>query len=342
MPKESTILVVDDEENVVKSLERTLRTVGKIIGTTSPFEALESLKKEPVQVIIADQRMPQMNGIELLTRVYEEYPDVVRIILTGYTDIADLIDAINSARIYRYLTKPWENKELQLVVKQALERYNLQTQNKSLISRLKDQNRKLALKETELLKVNRGLERRITDRTREIRKINLKLQKQATTDALTNLYNRRYFLQKLEEEISRVERFKHNLALLMIDVDYFKEYNDISGHPSGDKALKKIANILIENSRKIDVVARYGGEEFVILLPETAKEGALHFAERIRKAIEATKFDFQSRLPSQNMTISIGLASSPEDCTPDNLIINADKALYDAKKKGRNCVVAVK
>ncbi|OGQ34346.1 MAG: hypothetical protein A3F16_01180 [Deltaproteobacteria bacterium RIFCSPHIGHO2_12_FULL_43_9] len=342
MPKESTILVVDDEDNVVKSLERTLRGVGRVIGTTSPFEALELLKKEPVQVIIADQRMPRMNGIEFLTKVYEKYPDIVRIILTGYTDIADLIDAINSARIYRYLTKPWENKELQLIVEQALERYDLQTQNKSLISRLKDQNKKLAQKEKELLGVNKGLERSIADRTSEIRKINSKLQKQAITDALTNLYNRRYFLQRLGEEISRVERFQRNLSLLMVDVDYFKEYNDISGHPSGDKALKKIANILIENSRKVDTVARYGGEEFVILLPETPKEGAKLFAERIRKAIEMTKFDFQSRLPSKNMTISIGLASYPEDCPPDKLIANADKALYDAKKKGRNCVVVVK
>lgn len=342
MPKESTILIVDDEENVVKSLERTLRSIGRVIGTTNPFQALEILKNEPVQVIIADQRMPQMNGIELLTKVYEKYPDVVRIILTGYTDISDLIEAINCARIYRYLTKPWENKELQLMVTQALERYDLQTQNKSLIVRLKDQNKKLAQKEWELLKVNKGLERNINLRTSEIRKVNSKLQKQAITDPLTRLYNRRFFIQKMGEEISRVERFGHNLSLLMVDVDYFKEYNDISGHLSGDKALKKIAYILSQNSRKIDTVARYGGEEFVILLPETAKGGAEQFAERIRKTVEDTKFNNQSKLPSQNMTISIGIASSPEDCPPDKLVISADRALYDAKKRGRNCVVTIK
>lgn len=342
MPNESVILIVDDEENIVKSLERTLRSVGRVITTTNPLEALKILKSEPIQVIIADQRMPQMSGIELLTKVYEQFPDVVRIILTGYTDISDLMDAINSARIYRYLTKPWENKELQLIVSQAIERYDLQTQNKSLISRLKDRNIKLAEKEKELLKMNKGLEKQISERTREISKVNSRLQKQATTDPLTALPNRRYFLQRLEEEISRTVRFGHTLSLLMVDVDYFKEYNDIGGHVNGDKALKKIANVLSENSRKIDTVARYGGEEFIILLPETSKSGAALFAERIRRAVEEVSFEFERKLPSKNLTISLGVATAPDDCKPDQLIKIADRALYDAKKKGRNCVVVSK
>jgi diguanylate cyclase (GGDEF)-like protein len=343
MSDEKTILIVDDEENVVKSITRTLRSVGRILTTTSPLDALKILERETVHVIIVDQRMPQMSGIELLTTVYEKYPDVVRIILTGYTDIADLIDAINSAKIYRYLTKPWENKELQLIVSQALERFDLQSQNKLLIGRLKKQNKKLADKEKELLSINKDLEKKISERTKEIRKVNSKLHREATTDPLTTIFNRRYFLRRLEEEFSRTRRFKHKLSILMIDVDYFKEYNDISGHIAGDRALKRIAKILTESSRRIDTVARYGGEEFVILLPETSKNGASQFAERIKLAIEKASFEFERKLPNKRITISIGVAANQDDfTTPDKLLKVADRALYDAKKKGRNCVVVAK
>ncbi|MFC2074716.1 diguanylate cyclase [Bdellovibrionota bacterium] len=334
-----TILIVDDEIEVVKALERTLRDMGKVLTATSGKAALDILEKEEVHVVLSDQRMPKMTGIELLTKVYEKYPQIVRIILTGFTDIKDLIEAINRARIYRYLTKPWENRELQMIVRQAMERYDLQEQNKSLLKDLQKQNEQLEAKEKELVQINLGLEETIDGRTREIRKMNLKLQKMAATDSLTKLGNRRFFTKRLEEELLRIERYQRPLSILVVDVDHFKHYNDLGGHLKGDQALRKISKILKENCRSVDTVARYGGEEFVLLLPETDKNGAMETAERLRRSIEETTFPFERKLPNQNLTVSIGVATAPTHCAPKNLLKKGDSALYKAKKKGRNCVV---
>ncbi|HLB58604.1 MAG TPA: response regulator, partial [Bdellovibrionota bacterium] len=184
-----TILLVDDEPEILKSLERALRSVGTILMAQSGDEALKILGTTPIHIVLADQRMPVMSGVEFLKTVYNKYPHVVRIILTGYSDIADLIDAINEARIYRYLTKPWENKELQFVVKAAIDRFRLQQENQQLVNSLKEQNRRLADKEKELMKVNKDLERTVLERTREIRHINSKLQQIAVTDPLTKVAN---------------------------------------------------------------------------------------------------------------------------------------------------------
>ena len=167
------------------------------------------------------------------------------------------------------------------------------------------------------------------------------MQQIAVTDPLTKVANRRSFKQRLEEELSRVERFGRPLSLLMIDVDHFKAYNDVGGHIQGDSVLRKIAKILQENSRAVDTVARYGGEEFVLLLPETDKDGAFVIAERLRKMIEETSFPFERNLPNKNLTISVGLATTPTDCRPANLLKKADAALYRAKQQGRNCVIGI-
>jgi len=342
MANRPTILLVDDEVEVLKALTRTLRSLCEVKTAESGSDALEILKNETIHLIIADQQMPVMSGVELLKIVYEKYPHIVRVILTGFSDVNDLIDAINDARIYRYLTKPWENKELKFVVQRAIERFQLQEENQSLIESVKNKNKKLRQKEKELVKSNRVLEKTVMDRTREIRRVNTKLQKIAVTDPLTKLPNRRHFKQRLDEELSRFERFGRPISLLMIDVDYFKQYNDLGGHPNGDKALRKIAKILIDNSRVVDTVARYGGEEFVLLLPETDKKGAEVIGERLRKGVEEESFPFERKLPQKNLTVSIGLATVPTHCKAAQIIKKADAALYQAKKRGRNQLIVPK
>ncbi len=162
-----------------------------------------------------------------------------------------------------------------------------------------------------------------------------RLEQLAATDALTGLFNRRYFQQALGREASRLDRRKGSIALLLLDIDHFKLLNDTYGHTMGDVVLKRVADTLTRQLRKGDVLARFGGEEFVILLPDGSKRGAGEFAERIREAIASAPIHPGG--PRRKVTVSVGWAQYPED-TPDmkKLVELADRALYFAKDTGRN------
>ncbi len=162
----------------------------------------------------------------------------------------------------------------------------------------------------------------------------------AITDELTELYNHRFFIRSLDDEIRRAKRYNRLISLVMIDIDFFKNYNDINGHLKGNELLKKVADILKDETREVDIVARYGGEEFGIILPETDKEQTFQIADRVRKVIEETKFKHEEKQPNGSITISGGIATFPDDAkTKMDLINHADKALYMAKKDGRNKVI---
>ncbi len=157
----------------------------------------------------------------------------------------------------------------------------------------------------------------------------------ATTDGLTGISNHRHFQERLNAEFERITRHPEPISLILIDLDHFKKINDNFGHPVGDIVLKKIAKILLNMTRKIDTVARYGGEEFVLLLLNTDKKQAIQMAERIRKTVETTKFEFDGKkIP---VTLSLGMATTPMDTkNKKELIEFADKALYHSKHSGRN------
>ncbi len=159
------------------------------------------------------------------------------------------------------------------------------------------------------------------------------------TDGMTALHNYRYFEMRLKEEVTRHKRTKSGLSLLILDVDYFKNFNDTNGHQAGDNVLRIIARILAETVRENDIVARYGGEEFAVILPAVDKKGALILAERLRENIEQADFPGQENQPGGNLTVSIGEASMPGDSEEvKDLIYKADLALYAAKESGRNQV----
>ena len=159
----------------------------------------------------------------------------------------------------------------------------------------------------------------------------------AATDALTGLYNRRYLEQALARELSRAERTSSSLALLMLDIDHFKGFNDSYGHAMGDVVLKKVATTLGKTLRKADVLARFGGEEFVVLLPNVTPDGAADSAERIRARVEKAKLHPGG--PRKRVTVSVGLAMYPDHAVQkDDLLKAADRALYRAKESGRNRV----
>ncbi len=166
-------------------------------------------------------------------------------------------------------------------------------------------------------------------------RMHAEIERMATTDGLTGLFNHRVFQQKLSEELKRSGRHNQAFSLLLTDIDFFKKVNDTYGHPVGDLVLKGVAKVLRQEIRDIDIAARYGGEEFAVILPGTESEGARHIAERLRRAIEAESFAAEGR--TLRVTTSIGIATVPADATTkEELIERADQALYHAKHNGRN------
>ncbi|MCI5071845.1 GGDEF domain-containing protein [bacterium] len=159
----------------------------------------------------------------------------------------------------------------------------------------------------------------------------------ATKDGLTQAYNKVFFLEKLNEEFRRSQRYSRDLSLIMLDLDHFSIINNQHGHVTGDSVLKIIAKNILANVRKEDIFGRYGGEEFALLLPEINSTGALTIAEKIRRMIESIPFKIKDN--NINITLSAGIASvDPDMKTSKDLIEKADKALYDAKHHGRNNV----
>jgi diguanylate cyclase (GGDEF)-like protein len=158
-----------------------------------------------------------------------------------------------------------------------------------------------------------------------------------TMDGLTQIYNRRYFEEALERELSRSRRYERVLSLVMFDIDHFKSVNDKFGHLAGDYVLKQLASTVRTRIRREDVFARYGGEEFGILLPEVDAGGAKQLADKVRKIVEKQRFEFDKQtIP---VTVSIGVASlAPHHREPADLVRAADAKLYEAKAHGRNRV----
>ena len=164
-----------------------------------------------------------------------------------------------------------------------------------------------------------------------------KIYRMATTDALTGLLSREYFLQQFSDIFHRSERYQRPFSFMMVDIDDFKSVNDSYGHPVGDKVLERIGRMVMEIIRHEDIAARYGGEEFAILLPETGPEDAQYPAERLRRSLEA--FQFKADNECFSTTVSIGIAGYPNCAsTMDELVEKADSALYEAKKAGKNVV----
>ena len=175
------------------------------------------------------------------------------------------------------------------------------------------------------------------ERVREIERMRAEAVFLSHTDDLTGIFNHRFFIQQLNMELERRKRYPSPLSLLMIDVDFFKHYNDTNGHLAGDEALKGTARLIQRAVRQTDIVARYGGEEFVAILINAGRETAWEIGERVRRSIAETHFPNEHRQPNEKLTVSIGVATySPSLATPANLLRAADDALYRAKKGGRN------
>ncbi|WP_439105777.1 diguanylate cyclase [Congregibacter sp.] len=193
------------------------------------------------------------------------------------------------------------------------------------------------IRERELLRdykqLSRSLEAQVTERTKELNAKNAELDRLASIDKLTSTLNRRALDNTLAAELRRAQRYERPLALLLMDIDLFKQVNDQHGHLTGDRVLVTLSERISDNLRASDLLGRWGGEEFLVICPETNLEQARSVAEKVRAAIEVSDFGLQ-----ENITISIGVSVAIEGSTAEALVAEADRALYLAKSRGRNCV----
>jgi diguanylate cyclase (GGDEF)-like protein len=198
---------------------------------------------------------------------------------------------------------------------------------------------------TRLSEMNRSLEQKVEERTGELTRANLRLSalnkelvEISIIDGLTQVYNRRYFMERFRQEVKRVGRYGPPVSLLMIDIDHFKKVNDTYGHQAGDAVLAGVAGLIKWKLRETDLIARYGGEEFCVIATGTEQAGALVLAERVRQLVDGAAFEHAGK--TLMVTISIGVSTwTPADRDDfEELIRRADAALYQAKEQGRNCV----
>lgn len=333
--RKCSLLVVDDEAYLLPPLSALLANDFEVLTADSAESAQRILSARPIDIILSDQKMPRLTGVQLLEWVRHHSPRTVRLLMTGYAEHEDAVEAINRGQVYYYLLKPWRIEELLLILRNAAEKFQFERRQEDLLEELRQH--KLML------------EQRVAERTRELEEANVatqralaEMEKLALTDPLTGLLNRRAIEDIAVNELRRHSRYHSHLAMGVIDVDRFKQINDKYLLPGGDFVLVQLTRILSGLLRTVDSIGRIGGEEFLVIAPETTTEGAAVLAERIRAAVEAASFVYDGSLirgaEDGPVTVSIGFAVAEPDSRADfaRMKLLASETVREAKKGGRN------
>jgi diguanylate cyclase (GGDEF)-like protein len=348
--KKHTILVVDDEDANLRVLRSVLGSSYDLLEAADGQEAFELVQtidnREKISLIISDQRMPRMTGVQFFEKIAPIMPKTIRIIVTGFVDVDAIIDSINKANIYKFILKPFDRRDLLLTVQRAIESYELQHKLDTYVKKLEE---KVRLRTRELEEKNEALEMAYKS-----------LEELSLTDPLTGLKNRRFLYKHLDADLAISRRDYENwnrgklqhppsvsdLVFFMVDMDRFKAVNDNYGHAAGDKVLIQIRQLLGEIFRESDFLVRWGGEEFLVVARFIKRSDAPLLAERIRKLISETVFDVGEGQTIQK-TCSVGFAcypflpSSPKLLTWPQVVDLADLALFTAKRSCRNAWVGI-
>lgn len=324
-----SVLVVDDEPFILATLSALLRQDFEVLTTDSGEAAQEIFAQRSIDLILVDQKMPRMSGVRLLEWVRKHSPKTIRLLMTGFAEFEDAVEAINRGQVYRYLFKPWRAEELLQILREAARTFALERQNEQLLQ--------------ELRQLNLELEQRVQERTgkleeanHELQQKNLMLEKLALTDPLTSLPNRRAVDRLAEAEMRRRTRYPSPLALGFIDADHFKAINSRYLIPGGDQVLVDLSKVLSASVRTVDTLARVGGEEFIVIAPETNLEGAVVLGERIRSAVQSFPFSYKGEPIEVTVSAGFAVADIGVPADYDQLKHLAASALAEAKLNGRN------
>ena len=311
---ERGILIVDDDPMMLKLLGKYLRAVGyTVLSATNGREAMRILLNDGPSLLVSDWVMPEMDGIQLCKsiRSREGIGFVYIIMVTANSEKDRVVEAFE-AGANDFLMKPFHRQELLARVNAGMHIVTLEAD--------------LMRKQREIQKTNA-----------ELMVLNGMLEQIATTDELTRLPNRREAMHRLEEYWSTAQRYDQPFACIIADIDHFKRCNDTYGHDVGDVILRETARTMEWSVRGGDKVCRVGGEEFLVLCPNTTAVLAAQAAERLRRAVASNTIACGDL--ALKVTVSLGVAERNRGATtPDELLKRADKALYEAKRTGRNMV----
>ena len=275
------VLVVDDEDIVREPISAMLEHLGFTVDTAaSGQEALEKFRNSSYSFLLTDIRMPGIDGLELISIIKEEFPDICAIAMTGYTREYKYVETINAGAT-DFINKPFGIEEIEAKVKRGIIERNIRQE----------------------------------------------LNRLSITDALTGLYNQRHFYDRLNEETARAERQNHELALILLDLDDFKAYNDSFGHLAGDELLQKVGAVINSKMRQnVDSGYRYGGDEFAVMLIEADNTVAEMMSNRIQSGI----------LEDCNISASSGFAVFKKGLSSEELVGLADRKLYEDKDRNKS------
>lgn len=289
------VLIVDDVPDTVEIIKKLLEYEGyEVLTAYTGEEGVNLALNDGPEVVVMDINLPDIDGNEALRKIHGKNPDQVVVILTAYATVNNAIRALKDGAA-DFIRKPFENDHLVYVIQKCVEKTRI---------------------------------------VREKQKLEEEIRRLSVTDDLTGLYNHRHFFNTLGTELTRAERQKHKLALLMFDLDNFKEYNDVYGHLEGDKVLTTIGEIVSHCIRNnVDTGYRYGGDEFAIILIGVDLNKSLDIAERLRAMIEKAELG--------SITVSIGLAEYARGMDSETFFKAADDALYLAKSSGGNRVQTI-
>ncbi len=300
------VLLIEDNPGDARLIREALAERGggifRLRWAETLADGLDCLADVSPDVVLLDLSLPGTRGLDTLAKVLERNAEVPVIVLTGTDDESLAVEAVRRGA-QDYLVKGQTGDVLLgRAIRYAIQRKEAQAQLAEANARLEGANRRL--------------------------------QELATTDDLTGLWNRRYFLDMLGRECRRTARTGAGLAVVMVDVDHFKAVNDMHGHPFGDRVLREVAGVMRREARAVDLVARYGGEEFMILMPETEAADAATAGDRLRRRVAETPICQGRR--AANVTVSVGVAGLGAGLDPTALLRHVDQALYAAKQAGRN------
>ena len=315
------VLLVDDQQIIAEGIRRMLEPERDIElhYCQDPGKAIDQAIEINARIILQDLVMPDIDGMTLV-RFYKanhSTRDIPVIVLSSKEDPEIKRDAFNHGAS-DYLVKLPDKIELIARIRAHAKNYIMQMERDAAFFALHEAKKQLELS-------------------------NRKLKKLSIMDGLTGISNRRNFDVTFTEELRHSISTQSPLSVILIDIDFFKKYNDTYGHQGGDDCLKKVAHVIAKQcTRSDDLAARYGGEEFVVMLPNTTQQNAQSIAERIRGAVEKLCIDHAGSEAADKVTISLGVGTMEEgeNLTPKALLERADQALYKSKEAGRNTVTA--
>ena len=298
--REINILVVDDSEDVFEGMKAFLgnQDLINMSWAANTKEALTMLGQGQFDMIFLDHFLKEGTSVDFLGKIQKEGIETPVIVVSGHGDEM-LASQVIHLGAYDYLPKSKINSEsICRVINNTLERARLRN---------------------------------------DVKKAQAKMAEMSIVDELTKLHNRRYFIEALEGEFERANRYETDMALIMMDLDHFKEINDEYSHLAGDMVLSEIGKILKKHVRRNDIACRYGGEEFAVILPNVSRDNIYAAYERFRELVSEQPFEYESK--QFHITVSIGIAFSNDEKLINDLLAHADQALYQAKETGRNKTV---